>query len=236
MAPLALAPVLPEMHIVVCMAAHAIRPGLLFGGRQLVTAGTARARVGTGQLVTGRLPVIELPDAPAVGRVAGSTVRTERAHVFVGCLVAVVAVRLRALVGARQVTLFAGYDHMQTDQRKVAQIVVERDVDLPAIDEVAVHAIRSELSAMHILRSMAAHAIRGEFLRGELCGVAAVAGDLRVPARERPLAVVSVIKASGLPLLRVVTARAIGAQASGMVVPRPVAPMAILRQLIIEPS
>lgn len=57
--------------------------------------------------------------------------------------------------------LHARYGDVEPDQREGSQIVIELDVLTPPVGVMALRAIRSQLSGVHVARAVAAIAVSG---------------------------------------------------------------------------
>lgn len=112
--------------------------GRLVGIRAWSMTGiTGEPFVGTLEGIAGKFFVIELPEIPAVGRVAAVTGFTERALVMVILFVAAhtIGVGSRKLI-ADMATL-ARHHIVKTDQGEVGEVVVEAIDDLPIVRDMA---------------------------------------------------------------------------------------------------
>lgn len=112
--------------------------GRLVGIRAWSMTGiTGEPFVGTLEGIAGKFFVIELPEIPAVGRVAAVTGFTERALVMVILFVAAhtIGVGSRKLI-ADMATL-ARHHIVKTDQGEVGEVVVETIDDLPIVRDMA---------------------------------------------------------------------------------------------------
>ena len=160
--------------------------------------------------------MIEVPDVPTVGGMTSRAGRTEAALVLILQPVTAQAVALGFLVSTSDVARFARNDRMEPKQRKVGEVVIEMHIGAPALLHVALVALRTELTAMHVPGEMAAVAICGKLLLLHHSCVAGMAIKLLVRAQERKVRIARVIEASGLPRLRCMTAFALRAEAAAM--------------------
>ena len=90
--------------------------------------------------------------------------------------------RGRAVEGQRCMALGAAHDSMQTEQRKIGQVMIEHQAGAPILLAVALIAGILQLATMRILAAMAAGAIFGQFLCGDHRCVASIAIDHGVGA------------------------------------------------------
>src|SRR5258705_10300662 len=126
-------------------------------------------RVRAIELEAGFLAVVEIPDAPAVRRMATRAIGAEAALVHVIALVAVDALRADVAVGPRDVALLAGHGDVQADERKARQVVIESHVLVPARGRVALRAVLAELARVHVARAVAAVAFGRGLVRLRAC-------------------------------------------------------------------
>ena len=234
MAALALPAVLTQMYVVLgvairtrCFQLHLLR-GLL------VTVSAIDLRVRAREREFRFLAVVELPDTPAVRRMAARAVVTEAALVEVIGAMAVDATFARVLVSARDVALFAWHRHMQAHEREAREVVIEVRFGAPSRWRVALRAVDSEFPGMHVRCAVAADATRLELLRGDVRRMTRVTGDLLVPSFERPAAVARMIEYGGQPLLIAMARLALGAKAAGVRVFGAMAALTIARQRIVQ--
>ena len=109
MTALALRSELPEVNVVLAVARRAIRRQFHLAGLTMAVA-AGELRVAASQRETCLLIVIEIPQPPAVRRVALRAIRSETAFVHVRAAMARHAFMRRADEGARCVTLAATHD------------------------------------------------------------------------------------------------------------------------------
>src|SRR5207302_5594448 len=233
-AAVALAPVLPDVHVVLLMAREAILLELHFVRRPQVAGLAGELTVRTGEGKSGLLAVVELPHFPAVRGVASSAVLAQIALVHVVLAMAVDTLLADVAVLARQMTLLAWNRDVQAHQRKAREVVIEAHAGAPARRRVALIAFLAELTGVHVVRPVAAHAFGGQLLRRHARGMAGMTRDLLVTADEGPLGVARMVKARGLPLLVAMTGAAVLAEAAGVRVLRLVTAGALARQLVLE--
>lgn len=183
MALLALWPEPTRVHVVFGVAAAADHGGLDHVLRLDVTFGATGMRVRTGERKARTRRMIEDPELPAIGRVAGGAVGSQRALVdILPGVTAFAAPRclVETLIG---VTLAAGDRHVQTEKRIGRQVMVERHV-APLRDRVAGVASLAERTAVRVGGAVAARAVLTEFLLLHHSGVAHVATELGVGTLE----------------------------------------------------
>lgn len=122
--------------------------------------------------------MIKTPDLPAIGVVALLALDSQflLVHILLG--MTGITGLFRVLVGGGQVTLFAGGDRMQANQREARQVVIETHFLAPAILIVAVLALLALLAAMSIIVFVAAVAIHRQLFLVRVALVATAAGGL----------------------------------------------------------
>ena len=91
-------------------------------------------------------------------------------------------------------TLIACDGHMQAEQWKFRQVVLEICDWLPALLQMTLVALCAEPSLVNVARLVAINAFSGEFARAERACVAGMAIDLRVFTREPPMTVAPMIE------------------------------------------
>src|SRR5205823_540118 len=234
MAAVALAAVLPDVHVVLLMAREAIRLELHFVRWPQVAGLAGKLAVRTAQGKSGLLAVVELPHLPAVRRVASSAVLAQIPLVHVVLAMAVDTLLADVAVLAGQMTLLARNRDVQADQRKAREVVIEAHAGAPARRRVALIAFLAELAGVHVVGPVAAHAFGGQLLRRHARGMAGMTPDLLVTADEGPLGVARMVEARGLPLLVAVAGAAVLAEAGGVRILRLVTAEALARQLVLE--
>src|SRR5271157_2776191 len=94
-------------------------------------------------------------------------------HVIVRMAVDAGGLRLRE--SQRRMALRAADHPVQSQQRKIAHVMVEYELGPPGVLAVTGFAAALELAAVRILATVAAHAVLGELLGGRGAGVAGVA-------------------------------------------------------------
>ncbi len=234
MAALALATVLPQMHVILRVAIRARRIELHLIRGLLVTVGAGEFRVGAREREARLLAVVELPDTPAIRGMAARAIVAEATLVKVIGAMAVDAAFASILVSASDVTLLARHRNMQADEREARQVVVEVGFRAPSRWRMALRAVDSEFSGMHVRCTVAADAARFQLLGGDDRRVTRVTVDLLVPSFERPFTIPRVIERSRQPLLVAVTSLALSAEAARVRVFAAVATLAILGQRVLQ--
>lgn len=112
--------------------------GRLVGIRAWSMTGiTGEPFVGTLEGIAGKFFVIELPEIPAVGRVAAVTGFTERALVMVILFVAAHAIGVGSRKLIADMATLARHHIVKTDQGEVGEVVVEAIDDLPIVRDMA---------------------------------------------------------------------------------------------------
>lgn len=149
--------------------------------------------------------MIKLPQAPAIGCMAGFTVFTEALLVFVvGTMAAVAFCGCRAESRILMAT-FAGHQAVQAQQGKTAEVVVEACFIAPAFGGVTALAAFILRVAMNVVEAMAVDAACAEFFCAGRPGVAGATGEILVFVPQGKGGFL-VIKNSGLPRLAGVAA------------------------------
>jgi hypothetical protein len=123
---------------------------------------------------------------------------------------------------------------MQTDEREVAQVVIERDIGAPTFRSMTLLAIFSEMAAMHILRSMTVVARCAQLLFPDFGGMAGVAVDACVFSRERKLGIARVIELVRLPCARIVAFSAVHTESRCVEVVGRMTAVTLLRQRVLH--
>src|SRR2546429_2555554 len=224
------------MHVVLLVTRQAVLLELHLIRWAAVARLAGELAVRAAERKSGLLAVVELPQLPAVLRMAALAVLAEIALVHVILLVAVDALVADLAILAGEVTLLARHRHVQTHQREFRQVVIEAHARAPALRRVALVALLAEAAGVHIVRPMAAHALGRQLLRHHVRRVAGVAGDLLVLPGEGPRGVAGVVEARRLPFLAAVADAAVLAEATGVRVLRLMAAEAVARQLVLQIS
>ena len=153
----------------------------------------------------------------------------------VGFLMTGEAIRADVFVRSRDMALLARNGDMQPYEWEVREVMVEaRSAAAPPFGRMALRTVGAELAGMHVACPVARDAGRLQVLSRNRRRVAGVALHLLVPALQRPLRVLRVIEAGGLPALVVVAVVAALAQAAGMRILPPVAAIAVFRNRVVE--
>lgn len=125
---------------------------------------------------------------------------------------------------------------MQSEERKVRQIVVELDLAAPAFGRMTLLAARTQLRAVHVTRAVATHAIVRKLLPCYLGRVTGMAVELFVLAHERPVSIAAVLKIGGLPGVVAMTLATVFAEAACVGILTLVAAGAGLGKLVVQVS
>src|SRR5438552_2274526 len=147
------------MHVVLLVTRQAVLLELHLIRWAAVARLAGELAVRAAERKSGLLAVGELPQVPAVLRMAALAVLAEIALVHVILLVAVDAFVADLAILAGEVTLLTRHRHVQTDQREFRQVVIEAHARAPALRRVALIALLAEAAGVHIVRPMAAHAL-----------------------------------------------------------------------------
>lgn len=234
MAPLALAAVLPQVHVILRVAVRARGIELHLVRGLLVTVSTDELGVCAGEREMCLLAVVELPDAPAIGGVAAGAVAAQATFVKIIWPMAVDATGAGILVRARDVTLLARHRHVQADEREAGQVVIEVRAGTPALRRVTLSAVDSEFSGVDVAGAVTAEAIRRELLARDIGRMASMAGHFLVQSLERPPSIARVIERCRQPFLVAVAGLALVAEAARVRVLAAMATLAIPRQRIVQ--
>src|SRR3990172_1699684 len=145
--------------------------------------------------------MVEAPQGPAVGVVAGAALRAKSPLVVVIRPVAIDAAYGRVLVPRRRMTLLARGDRVEPDEGEAREVVVEEHLGPPALLVVALLANLALLASVHVVHLVAPVAVR--FQLRIVCGapVAGVASDVLVLVLQRKVRLVVVIDRT-VPVLR----------------------------------
>jgi len=139
--------------------------------------------MGPRQRKPGPRRVVEIPQLPAVRRVARGAGFGKRSVVDVIPRVAGIAVRGGLLEVLCHVALAAGRCNVQAEQRVARQVVVEGDITPPG-DGMTSLAGLLHRGAVRVVGAVAASAVCAKLLHFHGCRVAGVTIDLRVRSRE----------------------------------------------------
>jgi hypothetical protein len=127
--------------------------------RLFVTGCAAQFFVRAGKREARLLAVVELPHAPAVGRVALLTFLSEASLVNVRVFMAFEASGVGYPERLSFVTLFTRHRNVQPQKRKFRQIVIEIDHRFPTLGLMAIVARGTQSAAVNVARPVTAHAI-----------------------------------------------------------------------------
>jgi hypothetical protein len=155
MASLALPAEVAEVSVIILMAGDAVLRKLHDIRGLAMATRTVELPVCTGQAETRLLAVVELPDSPAIRRVATGALLAQAAFVHVGPGMAVIAAGFRILECLCQVALLARHGRVLTQQREIAEVVVKADIESPAGWGMTRFALLAELGGMDVVRCVA---------------------------------------------------------------------------------
>ena len=177
MAATTLRAVLTEVPIVLAMAGNALLRHLVRARWHAMAVRALKLAVRTQQSEVRLLAMIELPQRPAIARMAALAFLAQAilVHVILGVTVDTPALGIGEC--QRPVALCAAHHPMQTNQRETGQIVIEQHACTEGGLAVAVLAAPLELAAMRVLAAMAARAVLGKFLRGHRRRMTGIATD-----------------------------------------------------------
>lgn len=162
------------------------------------------------------LVVIELPQVPAIRRMAAVAMFAQPALMNIRFLVAVIAIRPGILELLRQMTLRTWHGDMQTHQRKISQIVIETNIATPGIRHMTLLAMFAQLTAVCILSAMTADAGRAQFLGSHICRMTGIATQPAMGSSQCELGIARMLKSRRLPVGTVMTCIALLAHAASM--------------------
>jgi len=130
------------------------------------------------EFVIGLGVVVELPDAPAIGVVAGIALGAERKLVNIVVLVARIAIQRIHLVAGVQMTFLARHGGMQADERKAGHVMVEDHALVPLLFAMAAGAFFTFLALMYVVAFMTGKAGIASLLLVQIAAMAVLAGDV----------------------------------------------------------
>ncbi len=177
--------------------------------------------------------MIEVPQLPAVGCVAGSAVLAQTSLVNIILCMTIDALLGGLLEPLRRVTLTASDNHMESEQREAREVVIESYIVPPGLP-VTLLALRAQCSAVRLVGPMAASAFGAELLILRDARMTSVAIEVRVRPLEREVKSCRVIEARHPPAIISVTVRTIRPKPSGVAVVCLVTTVAILRDGLLE--
>lgn len=128
--------------------------------------------------------MVKDPEGPAIWVVTVGTFGTQSGLVCVVGQVTIDAAFACWMEHGVQVTAFARHQDMKPDQGKVRQVVVKGDILAPALGPVAAGAVGSQFPVMGIIGGVAAHAVERQIGGFDRAGVAGVARNLFMLARQ----------------------------------------------------
>ena len=149
------------------------------------------------------------------------------------CMTAQTVTR-RALERLRGVTLRAGWQYVQAQQRVVSQVVVKADTLAPLGGAMALVAGRPELAGMRVHLPVAVRAGLARRLPLDVCGVAGMAAQGSVPGIEGDAGACRVIVGLYLPAVVAVALAAVEAEPTGVRVVGAVTTLAVTRKVVLE--
>ena len=219
------------MNVVLCVAGAADHGGLCDGLRFDVALPAADVRVGARQRKPGARRMIEVPELPAVGRVACAAVLAQLSLVDVLFRVAADAGLWCFLEVLILVTLAARGGDVETEKRVGREVVVEGDV-APFRGGVTCLAGFPQRAAMRVVGAMTAAAICPELLLFDDTRVAGVTvkPGVRIFEWEKRLVIVG----GDLPDVVAMTVAAGGAQPARVTIVRLVAAGTVFRDRVFE--
>ena len=158
------------VNIVPPMAATACRRQLNFAAhRNEVTAVASQSFVRTVEDIVGLLVMVEYPQRPAVRVMAAIAVWAETLTVNIIAPVAVDTGVGGILVGGRKMTLFTRNHCMQSDERKLGQVVIEEDFSSPRVFVMTIAALFPLLTIVNVVARMTAVATHGQLFSFLIC-------------------------------------------------------------------
>ena len=138
--------------------------------------------VRTVEFVVGLGVVVELPDAPAIGVVAGIAMGAERELVNIVILVTRIAIQRIHLVAGVQMTFLARNGGMQADEREAGHVMVEDHALVPLLFVMATGAYFTFLALMYVVAFMTGKTSITPLLLIQIAAMAILAGDVLVGA------------------------------------------------------
>jgi len=134
---------LAKVNVVAHVTRTAFGGELYFTCRTFVTCRAVKFVMCAGERELRRLVMVELPNIPAVRCMTARTLFTQATLVTILLLMAAIAIGLGVFKLLREMALLARHGNMQADQRKVAEVVIETDVLMPIVGDVALLALRA---------------------------------------------------------------------------------------------
>lgn len=182
-----------------------------------MTGITGQPLVGPQKRVAGELLVIELPEIPGIGRMAGVAIFPQRAFVVVILFMAADAVGAGAGKLVADVAALAGHGTVQAHQREIGEVVIEAIDDFPAVGDVAGGAHLHFRILVDIVRRVAGSAVARQIVL-QCADVAIGAGEGPVVSGERKTGLARVIECRLFPAGSGVAGLTLGAVAPQMYV------------------
>ncbi len=176
--------------------------------------------------------MIETPKLPTIWIMTTLAVRAKGSLV---CRIIVTSAArfCRVLVGLRAMAILAWHNRMETNQRKLREIVIKNDLLAPIGLVVATFTALSKLPIMGVIRLVTGHTGHWQFISEEIAFVAAVAFNLFMSAFKREQGRLGVVEAYGLPLFWRMTGLAFLAIPAAMDILNLVAINASVRQVFV---
>ena len=187
--------------------------------------------MGAVEFVVGLGVVIEFPDAPAIGVVAGAAMDAERELVNIVTLVARIAIQRFHLVAGVQMAFFARYGGMQSDERKTRHVMIKNHAFVPFLLVMAARTFLAFLAFVYVIAFMAGKTGIAPLFLVQVAAMTILAGDVLVGALQGELGVLVMGESGMFPLAGGVTAVAFAAVAAGMLVVMLVTVVALGAQL-----
>lgn len=98
--------------------------------------------------------VIEVPQLPASRIMAANTTDTQSSAVFIVALMTGLTIHSNSLKRSSDVTRLAGNRCVQTNQRKVSKVMIEHNIQMPALFVMAVTTLLTLLALVNIYVGM----------------------------------------------------------------------------------
>ena len=234
MAALTLPAVLSQMNVVLLMAGQTGRIELDLVGGLLVTPRAGELFVGAVEGKSRFLAMVEVPLAPAVGRVALVTALAQGALVDVHLLMTRKAVLMRILISPGRMALAAGDDDVLPEEGELRQVVIEMDVVAPSLRRVTLSAVRAELSEMNITDAMTIGALLAHLLTRQRRSVTGGASYLGMQAGQCPVSIAIVVERGRFPRRIAMALATILTEARGMCILTCMATNAVLGNLLLQ--
>ncbi len=187
-----------------------------------------------GQVKVGLLIVVKQPKFPAIGVMAGFTFRPEAAKMRVVGRVAGYAIKLDLGEIIGDMAGLASDQQVQTNQRKLRQIMVKSHIIAPAFRAVAGFTFVPERAVMRVIGQVATHATGRGLVFKNIDRVAAITARLLVLSGEGKISILVVVKPDPAPFSANMAAFAAGAKTVLVGILNPVAAHTSARQIFIN--